>query len=39
MHISRPMFAKRKRRSVRSICAITVWWFTHMIPMVTKLTA
>src|SRR3954447_1798878 len=39
MHISRPVLANRKRRSVRSTCAITVWWLTHMIPIVTKLTA
>ena len=39
MHISRPTVASRKRRSARSICDMTVWWFTHMIPIVTKLTA
>ena len=33
------MLANRKRRSVRSICDITVWWLTHMIPIVTKLAA
>jgi hypothetical protein len=39
MHISSPTVATRKRRSTFPSCDMTVWWFTHMIPMVTKLTA
>ena len=39
MHISRPTVAIRNRRSTRATWLITVWWFIHMIPIVTKLTA
>ena len=39
MQSNRPMFATRKRRSVLPIWLMIVWWFTHMIPIVTKLAA
>ena len=37
--IRKAMFRNRNTRSVRSICDITVWWFTQTIPMVKKVTA
>src|SRR4051812_3586855 len=39
MHISRPRLATMNRRSTLPICCMTWWWFSHMIPIVTKLTA
>lgn len=37
--VRKPMFRNRNTRSARSICDITVWWFTQTIPIVKKVTA
>ena len=38
MHASSATLMKRNRRSARSISSRQVWWFTHMIPIVTNET-
>ena len=38
MNISRNRFRNSSGRSTSATISIIAWWFTHMIPIVAKLT-